>query len=363
MKRIALTLSAWLLACLLLSSVSIMPAAAAGTSEPTLVDAGFELGTEGTALASPPFSAVGAPQRREYDDTRARVGSQSAWIVGPLAASYAGAVESSSANLTADGTEIRFWLYQDNTNKLRRFYDNAPAGLTNGSHLVLFAADGTIQVQVNKAAPPAGYITGYNTVGTQATGWTEYRIIHDFTAQTYTLSTRTVADGPWTQLKSAGAATYDIPMRGSGTVTKTGGIAFATQASANWWLDELKFAADGVVDAPPAPGDTTPPTAPATLTAVDRPADTGGAINLTWAAASDAVGVTGYKLYRGTVPGVYGPPTVLGNVTSYTDTTAVTGTSYYYVVRAFDAAGNLGVASPEAGHHQYVPPGPPLGRG
>ena len=96
------------------------------------------------------------------------------------------------------------------------------------------------------------------------------------------------------------------------------------------------------------PADTTPPTAPASLAAADKPADTGGAINLSWTAATDAVGVTGYRVYRGTATGVYGAPTTLGNVTTYTDATATTGTRYYYVVRAFDAAGNLGAASPEA---------------
>ena len=60
------------------------------------------------------------------------------------------------------------------------------------------------------------------------------------------------------------------------------------------------------------------------------PADTGGAINVSWPAATDNVGVTGYKLYRGTTPGIYGAPTALGNVTTYTDATAVTGTRYYY---------------------------------
>ena len=52
--------------------------------------------------------------------------------------------------------------------------------------------------------------------------------------------------------------------------------------------------------------------------------------------------MTGYKLYRGTAAGIYGAPTTLGNVTTYTDTTAVTGTRYYYAVAAVDAAGNEG---------------------
>ncbi len=78
------------------------------------------------------------------------------------------------------------------------------------------------------------------------------------------------------------------------------------------------------------------------------PPTPGGAIDLSWSAATDAVGVTGYKLYRGTAAGVYGTPTALGNVTTYTDATAVTGTRYYYAVSALDAAGNEGAKSPES---------------
>ena len=101
----------------------------------------------------------------------------------------------------------------------------------------------------------------------------------------------------------------------------------------------------------PLPPRCSPPT---------RPADTGGSIDLSWSAATDNVGVTGYKLYRGTAPGVYGAPTALGNVTTYTDTTAVTGTRYYYAVAAVDAAGNEGAKSPESSaiavDNSVVPP-------
>ena len=51
-----------------------------------------------------------------------------------------------------------------------------------------------------KAAPPAGYTTGYNVVGVQQTGWTQYRIALDFATQTYTLSTRRAEGAAWTSL-------------------------------------------------------------------------------------------------------------------------------------------------------------------
>ncbi|NTU72060.1 MAG: hypothetical protein HGB10_09620 [Coriobacteriia bacterium] len=212
------------------------------------LDAGFESGTDGALLASPPWTAVGSPLHREYDNARAKVGTKSAWIQGPASTSFAGTFEAESANMTEDGAEIRFWLYQDTTNQNRRFYDNITAGGTYGAYLVLLAADGTIQVNVAKTAPTAGYITGYNVVGTQTTGWTEYRIVHNFGSQTITLSTRKNAADAWTGLKSAGASGFDIPMRGSATVTKTGGVAFSAASSGSIWLDELRYAAAGITD-------------------------------------------------------------------------------------------------------------------
>ena len=57
--------------------------------------------------------------------------------------------------------------------------------------------------------------------------------------------------------------------------------------------------------------------------------------------------MTGYKLYRGTSAGGYAATLSVTSPT-YTDTTAVTGTRYYYAVSAFDAAGNESAPSPES---------------
>ena len=86
--------------------------------------------------------------------------------------------------------------------------------------------------------------------------------------------------------------------------------------------------------------DTTPPTAPASLTAT---AAGSTAISLTWSAATDNVGVTGYRVERCqgascTTFAQIATPTG----TSYSDSGLVAGTTYRYRVRATDAAGNLG---------------------
>jgi len=78
-------------------------------------------------------------------------------------------------------------------------------------------------------------------------------------------------------------------------------------------------------------GDTTPPSTPANLSAT---AISSSAINLSWTASTDNVGVTGYRIYRGGVQiGTSGTP-------SYADSNLASNTSYSYTVAAVDGAGN-----------------------
>lgn len=92
--------------------------------------------------------------------------------------------------------------------------------------------------------------------------------------------------------------------------------------------------------------DTTPPTAPSSLTATTP---TSGnirrKINLSWTASTDNVGVAGYRLWRGTT--ATGPFTQIATstTTTYTDGGLVSGTTYWYYVTAYDAAGNVSSAS------------------
>ncbi|MFJ5178506.1 discoidin domain-containing protein [Streptomyces griseoviridis] len=87
----------------------------------------------------------------------------------------------------------------------------------------------------------------------------------------------------------------------------------------------------------PATGDTQAPTAPSNL-AYTEPAT--GQIKLTWSAATDDTGVTGYDVYaNGQLRA-----SVAGNVLTYTDTQPAGGDITYFV-RAKDAAGNVSANS------------------
>jgi chitodextrinase len=83
-------------------------------------------------------------------------------------------------------------------------------------------------------------------------------------------------------------------------------------------------------------GDTQAPSAPSGLTVSGT---TSSSVSLSWTAATDNVGVTGYQVFRGST--LVGSPTS----TSFTDTGLNASTAYSYSVKAVDAAGNVSAAS------------------
>lgn len=85
--------------------------------------------------------------------------------------------------------------------------------------------------------------------------------------------------------------------------------------------------------------DVTAPTTPGGFTAT---AISASQINLSWTASTDAVGVTGYKIYRGTSAGSLTLLTTVSGATTYQNTGLGAATSYYYQVSAVDAASNEG---------------------
>jgi glucose/arabinose dehydrogenase/fibronectin type 3 domain-containing protein len=101
-----------------------------------------------------------------------------------------------------------------------------------------------------------------------------------------------------------------------------------------------------IVSAITQAGDTTKPTKPATLTAT---AAGPNRVDLSWAAATDNVGVTGYRIERCQGAGCTTYAQIdTSPTTTFADTTVVSSTTYRYRVRANDAAGNLGAYSPVA---------------
>ena len=85
--------------------------------------------------------------------------------------------------------------------------------------------------------------------------------------------------------------------------------------------------------------DTIPPSTPTGITAI---VISSSQINLNWNAASDNVGVTGYRIFRN------GTQIATTSATSYSNTGLAPSTTYSYRVAAYDAAGNVGLQSSPA---------------
>jgi N-acetylneuraminic acid mutarotase len=95
--------------------------------------------------------------------------------------------------------------------------------------------------------------------------------------------------------------------------------------------------------------DTTPPAAPAGLTATAGD----GRVSLSWTANGES-DLAGYRVYRGTSLPVAATGTPLSGSSlltspSFVDTTAANGTAYHYVVTAVDSSANASAASSPAG--------------
>jgi len=105
--------------------------------------------------------------------------------------------------------------------------------------------------------------------------------------------------------------------------------------------------ASAVTDAPPV----TIPNAPSLLSAT---AVSGSRVNLSWTDTSN--NETQFRIYRGGSPSGLGQiASVAANVTTYGDTTAAPGTTYYYQVKAYNTAGLSGPSNTASATTPSVP--------
>ena len=128
--------------------------------------------------------------------------------------------------------------------------------------------------------------------------------------------------------------TVDVAATAPSSVTNTAAVSGGGEVNTG------NNAASDLTSISGAP-DTENPSAPGTLTAV---AVSGTQIDLSWGPATDNVGVAGYRLERcqGVGCTVFTKFGTLITGTSFSDTGLSLATSYSYIVRAQDAAGNLG---------------------
>nr|WP_272263628.1 carbohydrate binding domain-containing protein [Streptomyces xanthophaeus] len=164
----------------------------------------------------------------------------------------------------------------------------------------------TVAVQPNTAYTLSGWVRG-NYVYLGVTGGA---------------STWTGSAGAWTKLSVS---------------FTTGPSQTSAEVYVNGWYGQGTYHADDIsLDGPGGSSDTVAPTAPGGLTATGK---TSSSVSLTWSAATDDVGVTGYDVYRGTTK------VATSATTGATVTGLAAATAHSFTVRARDLAGNTSPAS------------------
>lgn len=202
------------------------------------------------------------------------------------------------------------------TVKARDAAGNASAASTALSVTTSAAADTTapsVPTGLASSAITATTFTLNWTASTDSVGVTGYDVYLNAVLKTSTVGTTANITG------LTGSTAYSVTVRAKDAAGNTSAASTALSVTTS------------------APvGDTTAPTVP---TGLASSAITSTGFTLTWTASTDAVGVTGYDVYRGATLAA----SVAGTTANITGLTA--STAYSMTVRAKDAAGNVSAAS------------------
>ena len=230
---------------------------------------------------------------------------------GPSAGSYNGSVDvgnittASVTNLT-EGATYHFAVAAYDTTHTEGGRSNDVAGTVayKGpvASFTASATSGKAPLALNFTNSSTGAITSYSwTFGDGTTSTVANPVKVYSTAGTYTVALKVTGPG------------------GTNTSTKSNYITVTTGS------------------------DTTPPSAPGTPNAT---ASGSAQINLSWGAATDNVGVTGYRIERCTGSSCSTFAQIATSTgTTFSNSGLAASTTYRYRVRATDAAGNLGAYS------------------
>ncbi len=279
-------------------------------------------------------------------------------------ASGTGTTADSGTTATVGAGELLFSGFMSGT---------SPGGVVANGGLVIHDRNGSgsladASMIVTASGPQhAGW-----TLSTSA-DWYEVAAVFQTTAAIFPPSNLTAAAAGSTQVNLAwssgggAASTYTVYRNGSvlasvpGASTVYSDTTVLPSTSYTYAVDAVgsggNHSAPSNTASVTTPADTTPPTAPAGLTAAPSSLTQ---ISLSWTGSTDNVGVTGYTIYRNAAKvGTTGATTL-----TYTDSGLAPATSYTYTVDAFDAAGNhsaLSASATAATSADTTPPTVPAG--
>ena len=267
-----------------------------------------------------------ADQHLELSRPHLRRHHERLYLNGALVASKAktGAITTSTNPLTIGSDPLYGQYFSGLIDEVRVY--NAALSQTAIQTDMTTPISGSSTTDTTPPTTPAGLTTSAVDQTSMTLSWTAS------TDNTAVTSYRTYLNG--NQVGSPPSTSYGYGNLGCGT-TYTLGVAAIDGAGNVSGIATL-------VRQTAACADTTPPSAPGALTAT---AASSAEIDLSWGAATDNVGVTGYQIWRCQGAGctTYSQLTqTTGIATAYKDLGNAPATTYTYQIRALDAAGNTG---------------------
>jgi uncharacterized protein YkwD/chitodextrinase len=248
--------------------------------------------------------------------------------------------------VASDGMRV----YLDGTLVLNKWYDQGPMRysfqqtMAAGSHLV------TVEYYERSGTPVA------RLVWQSTAPAVELPVVGSFTASPASIASGQSSNLTW----SVSGATSVTISGGVGSVANSGSKTVAPAQTTTYTLTASNSGGSATalttvtVTGGAATTDSQPPTAPASVYTTVRSA---ALIDVTWTPSTDNVAVAGYRVLRnGTQLATVPAPT-----TTYSDRTVSGAVSYTYSVRAYDAAGNLSVATSAASATTPAAPATPTG--
>jgi chitodextrinase len=268
-------------------------------------------------------------------------------VAGNISANSANAATSTLAPLAAGNYSI----FTSQTPAVLSKSDGATTDYELGTKFQS-SVDGTITaIRFYKSASETGTHTGriWSSAGAQlasvtfanetASGWQTAQLAAPLAISANTIYVVSVNTGGTYYVKTdngLGATVINSPLStvigSNGVYGNVGVFPTSSYMNSNYFRDVVFT--NGTVTPPPQ--DTIAPSAPANLSATPV---SSSQIDLSWAASTDNVGVTGYQVFRGSTQ-LATPIT-----TTYSDTGLANSTLYTYFVRARDAAGNTSTSS------------------